>query len=142
MHGRVNLMTAEEAQHKPNMILGMFPVETNLAIVLFDSGATHSFISASFITRHNLRVTMMKDLLVISSPGGEMKTRRVCPKVNLNIRGVEFLSNLIVLGSKGINIILGMDWLTRHKGVIHYATKSIQLTYPDSRRWYTSQLMR
>ena len=76
----------------------------------------------------------MKDLLVINSLGGEMKTRRVCPKVNLNIRGVEFLLNLIVLGSKGIYIIFGMDWLTRHKGVIDCATKSIQLTHPDGRR--------
>jgi hypothetical protein len=39
-----------------------------------------------------------------------MPARQLCPKVNLKIRGVDFVANLIVLELKGINIILGMDW--------------------------------
>jgi hypothetical protein len=35
--------------------------------------------------------------------------------LNLKIRGVDFVANLIVLNSKGIDIILGMDWLSKHK---------------------------
>jgi hypothetical protein len=38
-----------------------------------------------------------------------MPARQLCPKVNLKIRGVDFFSNLIVLESKGIDVILGMD---------------------------------
>jgi hypothetical protein len=45
-----------------------------------------------------------------SSPGGDMPARQLCPKMNLKIRrGVDFVANLIVLESKGIDIILGMD---------------------------------
>jgi hypothetical protein len=38
-----------------------------------------------------------------------MRTRQICPAVSITIRGVDFLSNVILLDSKGIDIILGMD---------------------------------
>jgi hypothetical protein len=66
-----------------------------------------------------------------SSPGGDMPAWKLCPKVNLKIRGVDFIANLIVLESKCINFILGMDWLSKHKVLIDYAKKSIKLTTPD-----------
>jgi hypothetical protein len=50
--------------------------------------------------------------------------------VNLKIRGVDFFANLIVLESKGIDIILGMDWLGKHKVLIDCAKKSVKLTTP------------
>jgi hypothetical protein len=53
--------------------------------------------------------------------------------VNLKIRGVDFVTNLIVLESKGIDVILGMDWLDKHKVLIDYAKKSIKLTTPDGK---------
>ena len=60
-----------------------------------------------------------------------MESRYACHKLKLKIRGVEFPTNLIILDSKGVDVILGMDWLTRYKGVIDCATKPIQLTHPD-----------
>jgi hypothetical protein len=33
--------------------------------------------------------------------------------------------------SKGIDVILGMDWLSKHKVLIDYTKKSIKLTTPD-----------
>jgi hypothetical protein len=38
-----------------------------------------------------------------------MPAKQLCPMVNLKIRGVDFVTNLIVLESKGIDVILGMD---------------------------------
>jgi hypothetical protein len=38
------------------------------------------------------------------------------------------LANLIVLDSRGIDIILGMDWLRKYKGVILCAKRAIRLT--------------
>jgi hypothetical protein len=42
---------------------------------------------------------MLKNRMIVSSPGGDMHARHVCPKVSVLIRGggVEFLANLIVL---------------------------------------------
>jgi hypothetical protein len=58
---------------------------------------------------------MLKNQMIVSSPGGDMHARHVCPKVKNLIRGVEFIANLIVLESKGIDVILGMDWLSKYK---------------------------
>jgi hypothetical protein len=42
--------------------------------------------------------------------------------------GVEFLANIIVLESNKIDVILAMDWLTKHNRLINYAKKAIRLT--------------
>ena len=41
------------------MIVGMFPVDSHIAEVLFDTGATHSFITTSWVEAHNLPITTM-----------------------------------------------------------------------------------
>jgi hypothetical protein len=53
--------------------------------------------------------------------------------LNLKIRGVDFDANLIVMESKGIDVILGMDWLGKHKVLIDYAKKAVKLTTPDGK---------
>jgi hypothetical protein len=67
--------------------------------------------------------------MIVSSPGGDMNARHVSPMVSILIGGgVEFLANLIVLESKGIDVILGMDWLSKHNGLIDCAKKAVRLT--------------
>jgi hypothetical protein len=62
-----------------------------------------------------------------------MPTRQLCPKVNLKIRRVDFVANLIVLKSKDIDVILGMNWLSNHKVLIDCAKKFVKLTIPEGR---------
>jgi hypothetical protein len=102
----------------------MFFMNDTSAVVLFDSGASHSFISAAYIETHNLPLALLKCQMIVSSLGGDMPARQLCPKVNLKIRGVDFAANLIVLESKGIDIILGMDRLSKHKVLIDCTQKS------------------
>jgi hypothetical protein len=58
-HGRLNHLEAEAVQETPDMTVGMFPVDSHIAEVLFDTGATHSFITASWVEAHNLPITTM-----------------------------------------------------------------------------------
>jgi hypothetical protein len=106
----------------------MFLVNDTSAVVPFDSGASHSFIFAAYVGKHNLPLALLRCQMIVSSPGGDMPTRQLCPKVNLKIRGVDFVANLIVLESKGINVILGMNWLSKYKVLIDCAKKSVKLT--------------
>jgi hypothetical protein len=100
----------EEVQEAPDVVIGMFLVNDTSAVVLFHSGASHSFISAAYVGKRNLPLPLLKCQMIVSSLGGDMPARQLCPKVNLKIRGgVDFVINLIVLESKGIDIILGMD---------------------------------
>jgi hypothetical protein len=68
--------------------------------------------------KHNLPMSLMKTPLLVSSPGGEMKVSHICPRVNLKLNEIEFLADLVVLKFWGIDVILGMDWLRKHDGVI------------------------
>jgi hypothetical protein len=76
----------------------------------------------------------MKKPLLVSSPGSDMKASHLCPQVNLKIMGVYFPSNLVVLKSWGIDVILGMDWLRKNDGVIQCREKSVNLTSPQGDR--------
>jgi hypothetical protein len=124
-------MTSDEAQQAPDVVLGMFLARSHPATILFDSGASHSFISSSFAAKHSLPIATMKHTMLVSSPGGEMQTKHICPAVSITIRGVDIPSNLILLDSKGIDIVLGMDWLSKYDGVIQCARKAVKLTKKD-----------
>jgi hypothetical protein len=127
-HARVNHVVVEDAQEDLDVIIGMILVNDNNAVVLFDFGASDSFVVANFVQKHKLPLYMLKNQMIVSSPGGDMHERHVCPMVNILIRGVEFIANLIVLESNGIDVILGMDWLSKHKGMVNCTKKAVWLT--------------
>jgi hypothetical protein len=131
MYGRVDHMTSDEAQQAQDVVLGMFLASSYSATILFNSGASHSFISSSFVVKHSLPIATMKHTMLVRSPGGEMRTKHICLAVSITIRGVDFPSNLILLDSKGIDIILTMDWLSKCDGVIQCARKAVKLTKKD-----------
>jgi hypothetical protein len=77
----------EEAQEAPDVVIGMFFINDTSAVVLLDSGASHSFISAAYVEKHNMPIALLRCQMIVSSLGGDMPTRQLCPKVNLKIRG-------------------------------------------------------
>jgi hypothetical protein len=126
-------VAVEEAQEAHDVVIGMFLIDDTSTVVLFDSRASHSFISAAYVGKHNLPLAQLRCQMIVSSPGGDMPARQLCPKVNLKIKGVDFVANLIVLESKGIDVILGMDWLSKHKVLIDCAKKFAKLTTPEGK---------
>jgi hypothetical protein len=88
----VNHVAVEDAQTAPDVIIGMILVNDNNAIVLFDSGASHSFVAASFVQKYNPPLSMLKNWMIVSSPGVDMHARIVCSKVSILIRGGRILS--------------------------------------------------
>jgi hypothetical protein len=87
MYGNVNHMTRDEAQQAQDVALGMFLASSYPATILFDSRASHSFITSSFVTKHNLPIANMKHTMLVSSPGGEMRTKHIYPVITISIRG-------------------------------------------------------
>ncbi|WVZ49824.1 hypothetical protein U9M48_001150 [Paspalum notatum var. saurae] len=73
--------------------------------------------------------------MVVSTPGGTLSTSLICPRVSINIRGVEFCTKLIIIGSAGIDIILGMETLAKWDVRIDCAKRTVHLTAPDGRKW-------
>jgi hypothetical protein len=99
VRGKINHVTVEQAQEAPEVLLGTFLVNSEPVYILFDSGASHSFVTNQFVEKHNFPMSLMKTPLLVSSPGGEMKARHICPWVNLKLNEIEFLADLVVLKS-------------------------------------------
>jgi hypothetical protein len=127
----VNHINAQEAQEAQGVVLGEFLVNSVLATILFDLGASHSFISSSFVEKHSIPIVLLKSPLLTRTPGGDIKCPLGCPRIRIILSGVEFLADLVVLKSKGMDVILGMDWLSQHHGLITCADKVVHLTNPD-----------
>jgi len=129
--GKVNHVTAEAAAEAPNVVIGTFLVNSKPATVLFDTGATHSFITKSYVDQHNLHTSTLKRSMSVTSPGGELRTNIVCPRVSIKIRGVEFSANLMVIESVGIDVILGMETLVKWGVKIDCAQRTVHLATPS-----------
>jgi hypothetical protein len=108
--------------------LDQIPVSSGNAKVLFDPSASHSFISGQYVEDHNIFMLPRGKTVMVKTPRGEIKVDHVCPKVNLDIKGINFKANLIVLELMGIDVILRINWLSTCKGVIEYAQRSVFLT--------------
>jgi hypothetical protein len=63
--GRVNHVAVEEAQEAPDVVIGMFLVNDTSVVVLFDYGASHSFISAAYIGKHNLPLALLRCQMIV-----------------------------------------------------------------------------
>jgi hypothetical protein len=125
---RVNHVDAQEAQQAPGVVLGEFLVEFTPTTVLFDSGASHSFIATKFVEKHGIPSIPLAIPLVTRTPGSDLLCQLRCSQVRILLSGVVVLADLTVLPSQGIDVILGMDWLTKHKGIISCASKTVLLT--------------
>jgi hypothetical protein len=128
--GRVNHVAPETAAEAPEVMLGTFNINSIPATVLFDSGASHSFISQTFVRNHSIPLVAMKNQMMVNSPGGTMPASYCCPLASLSLRGVAFAVKPIVLRTSGIDLILGMDWMTQHQAVIQCKEKMVVLTTP------------
>ncbi|WVZ76597.1 LOW QUALITY PROTEIN: hypothetical protein U9M48_024562 [Paspalum notatum var. saurae] len=106
-------------------------VNANPATVLFDTGATHSFITRSYAEQNNIPISSMKRPMVVASPGGEINTSSICSRVGIKIRRVEFIAKLIVIDSMSIDIILGMDTLEKWGVKFDCAQRTVHLAASD-----------
>src|SRR3954464_11318710 len=124
--GHVNYVSAEETQEDPNVVLGTLLVNCHPATVLFDTGASHSFISESYARLHNTTFCDMPTSMVIQTPGSKWQTSRISHGNEILVDRLVFLASLIALNSSDINIILGMDWMSAHYAKIMFMSEDLR----------------
>src|SRR3954468_5994667 len=129
--GRVNQIAAEETDDTSEVILGTLPVNYVPSSILFDPGASHSFMSESYALHHDLSFVELPTPMIIQTLGSRWKTNRVSHGNQIAIEGFVFLASLIALKSSDIDVILGMDWLSRQNAYLDCKGKSVRLTHPS-----------
>jgi hypothetical protein len=70
-------VAVEEAQEAPNVVIGMFLVNDTSVVVLFDSVASHSFVSTAYVGKHILPLALLRCQMIVSSLGGDMPARQL-----------------------------------------------------------------
>jgi hypothetical protein len=68
-------VAVDEAQEAPDVVIGMFLINDTSAVLLFNSGASHTFISAAYVGKHNRPLALLRCQMIVSSLGGDMPTR-------------------------------------------------------------------
>jgi hypothetical protein len=111
------------------MMMGTFLVANYPAIILFDYGASHTFISKRFVEQHCIPYHESKEGFKIQSPRGQIFTREVAFQVPVTLAERDFPTNMIVLKGQDIDVILGMNWLAQHKAILNTELRTIKLNY-------------
>jgi hypothetical protein len=124
---RVNYTAMEDIPEGEQVLVGMFSLNGYPAVVLFDSDATHDFISKTRIQKSQLAIQHMSTSYLIKTSGGKICTNQLVKNTPLNLI---YKTCLIVLEGQGIDIILGMDWMKAHKALLDTATRVVQLDSP------------
>jgi hypothetical protein len=94
---RVNQVSADATADGADIIISMFYINSILAAILFDSGATHLFISARYATTNEFPLQTMQKPLIVITPKGHVEANYMTHKLTLTIMGREFWSTPIVL---------------------------------------------
>jgi hypothetical protein len=110
-------------------MMGMFLVANHPAVILFDSGASHTFISKNFVEKYSILCTESREGFVIHSPGGQIFTKEVAFRIPVTLAKREFPINMIVIKGQDIDVILGMNWLAQHKAIINTDLRTIKLSH-------------
>jgi hypothetical protein len=130
--GKLNFTTLVDVPEGAVVLMGTFSIRDHPVRILFDSGATHSFISESLVSKLGLHSCHTNDSFVVATAGGRILSNTINKAVPLQLGNKTFLTNLIHLGLGGLDVILGMNWLTQHQVVLDIATRMIDIHSPTS----------
>jgi hypothetical protein len=104
----------EEIPMGEEVLASMFFLNEHPIIILFDSRASHDFISSTCAERVRITLVASGAPYVISAPRGRVHIDCVAQKVLLELCGRIISTNLIVLRGQGIDVILRMRWMKLH----------------------------
>ncbi|XP_038885962.1 uncharacterized protein LOC120076265 [Benincasa hispida] len=129
--GRVFSTTRHEAEKSGIMVISTLPILGHYALVLFDSGSSHSFISAVFVRHAMIDSESFPFTLSISTPSGEfmldIEKIKAC-QVEVANRALDV--TLIILDIRDFDVLLGIDWLATNHASIDCSHKQVIFNPP------------
>jgi hypothetical protein len=127
--GRIYYTQVATTPEGEPVMMGTFLVANHPAVILFDSGASHTFISKTFVEKYCIPCIESREGFIIHSPGGQIFTKKVAFHVPVTLAKWDFPTNMIVLKRQDIDVILGMNWLAQHKAILNTDLRTIRLSY-------------
>jgi hypothetical protein len=128
--GKLNFTTMSDIPEGASVLTGTFSINDTPVKILFDSGATHSFISEKLIGKMGLMGSHTNSTYKIITPGGQISSSTLIRGVHLGLGSKIFPTNLIAISLEGMDVILGMDWMTQHKVVLDISDRVVAINSP------------
>jgi hypothetical protein len=128
--GCVNYTTVDGIPTEEEVLAGTFFLNERPIIILFDSGASHDFLSSTCAKMARLTLVASGVPYVISTPGGRVEADLIAQKVPLELSMMFLSTNLIILSGQGIDVILEMSWMKMRKAVLYISARLVHLNSP------------
>ena len=113
------------------MVTSIISILDHDAYTLVDPGATHSFASRPFLDRFHIKTQPLEGRMRVSIPAGDpLVSDRVVRDSRVLIGGQEFPADLVALDMRDFDVVLGMDWLSRHRATLNCYKKEVKLHRP------------
>ena len=117
-----------------HQIFGNFYIFETIVHALIDPGSTHSYIYTTIPSLGSLPKSKTKyDVLVTNPLGNSVTLNRVYRDCPIRIREYKFTGDLIKLSFREFDVIMGMDWLSRHQVVVDCRMKRVALRTPSGK---------
>ncbi|XP_074355819.1 uncharacterized protein LOC141695475 [Apium graveolens] len=108
-------MNIKDAVQSSEVVACTLSVNNFNAKVLFDSGASRSFISKSFVGKLNCEIELLVEpLSIILANQERVSIKSIFPQCKVEISGYSFPASHIPFQLGEFDVILGMDWLAEH----------------------------
>jgi hypothetical protein len=127
----VNFTTLSELPEGAPIMMGTFSINHQPVIILFDSGATHSFVSSKCGTKVGLDLYPTSGAYMIVTPGGKILSNQIYKKVPIQLGSNLIKTDLLLLDLEGMDILLGMDWMTRHRVSLDIFSRTVEIDSTD-----------
>ena len=113
------------------MLTGIIYILDHDAYTLVDPGATHSFSSKHFLDHFQIKTQPLEGRMRVSLPAGDpLFSDRVVRDSRVLIRGQKFPVDLVALDMRDFDVVLGMDWLSRHRAKLDCYKKEVKFHRP------------
>ena len=125
-------MRAHEDSNILRVIVGIFTLFDIDLYALIDPGSTHSYICMEQMSDKLPSVELLAYGLLVTSPlGHSVRVNRVYNNCLLLVHDREFSVDLITLTFHEFDLILGMDWLSKHRSIVDCDKKIVLLKCSD-----------
>ena len=117
------------------MVTGIISFLDHDAYTLVDSRATHSFSSKPFLDRFQIETQPLGGHMRVSLPAGDpLFSDIVVRDSRVLIMGQEFPTDLVALDMRDFDVVLSMDWMSRHKATLDCYKKEVKFHRPGNWR--------
>ena len=129
---RAYAMKAREDQNAPEVIAGIFSLYNTKMHALIDPGSTHSYVCMEHVfDKVPAMEKLAYDMHVTSPLGHNVSVNNIYRNCPIVIQTKEFLADLITLPFREFDLILGMDWLSKHRAINDCGQKTVVLKCSD-----------